>query len=253
MNSELSRKLIVAGGMAVVVGIIAVTFALRSHHPTSVAQISQPPAAVAQIPDAPAPVVPTPDTTAAVAPTSDATAPVAPTPNATAVVAPKDNVGAKSGDTASSAAVEPKVARNRHPAKAPIGADADRTAMPEATVDLREKSAGETLAKSVDGVKSVDELTMSSADSRRASDAQEGATSNEPAASDSRITTELKSQFAADSISKDVDIGVTTTQGVVVLTGTLVTQDAIDHVKNVAEKVKDVKSVDASAMKVTST
>src|ERR1035438_8946735 len=118
MNSELSRKLIVAGGMAVVVGIIAVTFSLRSHHPTSVAQISQPPAAVAQIPDAPAPVAPTPD----------ANAPVAPTPNATAAVAPKDNVGAKIGDTASSAAVEPKVARNRHPAKAPIGAAADRTA-----------------------------------------------------------------------------------------------------------------------------
>ena len=77
--------------------------------------------------------------------------------------------------------------------------------------------------------------------------------SNEAAGSDSRITTELKSQFAADSISKDVDIGVTTTQGVVVLTGTLVTQDAIDHVKNVAEKVKDVKSVDTSAMKITST
>jgi hyperosmotically inducible protein len=263
MNSELSRKLIVAGGMAVVVGIIAVTFSLRSHHPTSVAQISQPPAAVAQIPDAPAPVAPTPDTTApvaptpnataAVAPTPDANAPVAPTPNATAAVAPKDNVGAKIGDTASSAAVEPKVARNRHPAKAPIGADADRTAMPEATVDLREKSTGEALAKSVDGVKSVDELTIPSTASRTATDAQEGATSNGPAGSDSRITTELKSQFAADSISKDVDIGVTTTQGVVVLTGTLVTQDAIDHVKNVAEKVKDVKSVDTSAMKITST
>jgi len=244
MNSELSRKIIVASGMAVVVGIIAVTFALRSNHPTSVAQISQPPAAVAQIPDAAAPAAPTPDVAAA----------VAPNPDAPAAVAPKDNVGAKIGDAASSAAVEPKVVGNRHPAKARISADAtDRTVAPESTVDSREKPAGETLAKSVDGVKSADELTMPSAANRTATDAQEGATSNEPAGSDSRITTELKSQFAADSISKDVDIGVTTTQGVVVLTGTLVTQDAIDHVKNVAEKVKDVKSVDASAMKITST
>jgi hyperosmotically inducible protein len=244
MNSELSRKIIVASGMAVVVGIIAVTFALRSHHPTSVAQISQPPAAVAQIPDAPVPVAPTPDAPAA----------VAPIPDAPAAVAPKDNVSAKIGDTASSAAVEPKVAGNRHPAKARINADTtDRTVAPESTVDSRKKSADETLAKSVDGVKSVDELTMPSAASPTATDTQEGATSNEPAGSDSRITTELKSQFAADSISKDVDIGVTTTQGVVVLTGTLVTQDAIDHVKNVAEKVKDVKSVDTSAMKITST
>jgi hyperosmotically inducible periplasmic protein len=242
MNSELSRKLIVACGMAVVVGIIAVTFTLRSHHPTSVAQISQPPAPVAQFPDVPAPVAPTPDASAA----------VAPVPDAAVAVAPKDNVGAKIGDTDSSAVVEPKVAGNGHPAKARISADStDRTVAP--TADTPKKSAGETLAKSVHGVKSVDELTMPSAPSRTTTDAQEGVTSNEPASSDSRITTELKSQFAADSISKDVDIGVTTTQGVVVLTGTLVTQDAIDHVKNVAEKVKDVKSVDISAMKITST
>jgi hypothetical protein len=33
----------------------------------------------------------------------------------------------------------------------------------------------------------------------------------------------------------------------------MATQDAIDHVKGVAEKVKDVKSVDTSALKITST
>ena len=62
----------------------------------------------------------------------------------------------------------------------------------------------------------------------------------------------MKSQFAADSISKDALIGVTTTQGVVALTGTLATQDVIDHVKDVAGKVKDVKSVDASALRLAS-
>jgi hyperosmotically inducible protein len=254
MNSELSRKIIVAGGMAVVVGIIAATVALRSHQPTPVAQTAQPPPAVAQIPDAPTPVAPAPDASAAVAPTPDTSAAVAQTPDAPAAAAPKDSAGAKIGDTASSAAVEPKVAGNRHPAKTRLSADTShRTAAPESSVDSREKSAGETLAKNVDVVTSVDELALPSAASSTATDAQDGAMSNEPAGSDSRITTELKSQFAADSISKNVDIGVTTTQGVVVLTGTLVTQDAIDHVKNVAEKVKDVKSVDISAMKITST
>src|SRR5476649_805770 len=100
MNSELSRKIIVASGLAVVVGIIAVTFAMRSHHPTSVAQISPPLAAVVQTPDAPAPVAPTPDAPAA----------VAPIPDIPAAVAAKDDVGAKIGDAASSTAVEPKVA-----------------------------------------------------------------------------------------------------------------------------------------------
>ena len=244
MNSELSRKIIVASGMAVVVAIIAVTVALRSHHPASVAQISQPPAALVQVPDAPAPVAPNPDVPAA----------VAPIPDASAAVAPNDNVDAKIADTANPVAVEPKVIGNRRQAKARVSADAtDRTVALESTVDSSNKSADETPAKSVSGVTNVVELTIPPTDGTAATDAQEGATGNEPAGSDSRITTEVKSQFAADSISKDVDIGVTTMQGVVVLTGTLVTQDAIDHVRNVAEQVKDVKSVDTSAMKVTST
>jgi hyperosmotically inducible protein len=244
MNSELSRKIIVASGMAVVVGIIAVTFALRSHHPAAVAQISQPPAALVQVPEAPAPLAPDPDVPAV----------VAPIPDVPAAIAANDNVDAKIADTASSAAVEPKAAGNRHLAKARMSADAtDRTVAPGSTVDLREKFAGEALAKSTAGVTNVVELTIPPSDGTTATDVQEGATGNEPAGSDSRITTEVKSQFAADNISKDVDIGVTTTQGVVVLTGTLVTQDAIDHVRNVAAQVKDVKSVDTSAMKVTST
>jgi len=227
MNPESSLKIRVGSGMAVVLAIIAGTVALRSHHPTSVAQIAQPSAAVAPIADAPAAVAPTPAAPAAVAPIPDA--PVAATP--------KDSVGAKTGDTASPSAVEPKVASNRHPAKARSSADTE-----------------ESLAKKrVDGVTSAREQMMPSAASRTATDVQEGATSNELAASDSVITTEVKSQLAADSISKDLVIGVTTTQGIVVLTGTVLTQDAIDHARGVAEKVKDVKSVDTSAMRITAT
>ena len=51
-----------------------------------------------------------------------------------------------------------------------------------------------------------------------------------------------------ERLSKGVNIGVTTTHGVVALTGTLTSQNAIDHVKDVAGKVKDVKSVDTSAL-----
>jgi hyperosmotically inducible protein len=42
--------------------------------------------------------------------------------------------------------------------------------------------------------------------------------------------------------------GVLVPQGVVALTGSLASQRAIDHVKDVAGKVKDVKSVDTSAL-----
>ena len=139
MNSPNSRKFIVAGGMAVVVGIVAVIFALRTHHDTLVAQAPHPPTPIAEVPAAPA--------------------------------------------TSNSAADDQKVA-----------------------------------------------------------------TSTESAASDGQITTDVKSQLAGDSLSKGVNIGVTTTHGVVALTGTLTSQKAIDHVRDVAGKVKDVKSVDTSAL-----
>ena len=74
------------------------------------------------------------------------------------------------------------------------------------------------------------------------------ATSTGFAASDGQITTDVKSQLAGDTLSKGANVGVTTTHGVVALTGTLTSQNAIDHVKDVAGKVKDVKSVDTSAL-----
>jgi hyperosmotically inducible protein len=83
--------------------------------------------------------------------------------------------------------------------------------------------------------------------------AEPAASSSESATSDVRITAAVKSEIAADSSSKDANVGVTTTNGVVALTGSMATQDAIDHVRGVAEKVKDVKSVDTSALKITST
>lgn len=57
----------------------------------------------------------------------------------------------------------------------------------------------------------------------------------------------MKSEIARDSLSKDLNIGVSATHGVVALIGSLASQGAIDHVKDVAGKVKDVKSVDTSA------
>jgi len=70
----------------------------------------------------------------------------------------------------------------------------------------------------------------------------------ETAAPDSQITTEVKSEIAKDALDRDLAIGVTTTQGVVALTGSLASQDAIDHVRDVAAKVRDVRSVDTSAL-----
>lgn len=68
--------------------------------------------------------------------------------------------------------------------------------------------------------------------------------------SDSWITTKIKSELLANSLTKGLNVRVKTRHGVVILTGKLTTQDAIDQVKSVAEKVEGVKSVDTGGLVV---
>jgi len=116
------------------------------------------------------------------------------------------------------------------------------------------KSAAEKLASSVDGVKSVDDdLHTPSSASTAENKMDKAASKTKRIASDSWITTKVKSEIMADSVSKGFDVSVTTTHGVVVLKGTLSNQDAIDHVKDLTEKVTGVKSVDTSLLTVAKT
>lgn len=70
----------------------------------------------------------------------------------------------------------------------------------------------------------------------------------EEAASDAWITTKVKADILANSVSKAFKVSVTTKNGAVTLKGELPTQDAIDLVKMIAEKVKGVNSVDVSGL-----
>jgi hyperosmotically inducible protein len=251
MHSQTSRKIIVAGGMAAVVLVGVVTFALRSHPVASVAQTAQPPPPIAQVPPgAPGAAVEIPAAPATAAQIPAAPPAVAQTPAAPAAVVHNDSVATKSADTATPSAVEPKLAHSRPVAKARTSAVATNSAVTRTVspADTSEKSAAETVASNFDHVKSADESTPPPATSSSPADEQKVGTGTEFAASDSQITTDVKSQIAGDSLSKDANIGVTTTHGVVALTGNLASQGAIDHVKDVAGKVKDVKSVDASAL-----
>jgi hyperosmotically inducible protein len=234
MDSQNSRKIIVAGGMAAVV--VATIFAVHAHRDTLAAQPPPPPTPFTEAAAAPATVAPTPDAPAAIAQIPDA--PVA--------VPPNENVGKTNADTATPSAVAPKLARERHLAKADRNATATTGTRTGSTADTSEKPAA--IANSADRMKSADELTTPPAISSSPADDQKVGTGPELAASDSQITTDVKSELAGDSLSKDVNIGVTTTHGVVALTGTLASQSAIDHVKDIAGKAKDVKSVDASAL-----
>lgn len=70
---------------------------------------------------------------------------------------------------------------------------------------------------------------------------------------DSWITTKVKSEFAAARHVKATDISVSTTDGMVTLTGTVATTREKNKAIRIAHKVKGVKSVDASGLTVGST
>jgi translation initiation factor IF-2 len=152
MDSQTSRKIIVASGMAVVVGVSVVAFALSSHHTTSAPQVSAAADSLAPTPAPPAGAAQTPAAPAAVAPIPDAPA-----------------------------VAQPKAARTRHLAKAPTSADTTaRVVTPS-----EPKPAVETPAPSVDGVKSADVVTpppAPPAPSSTTPDAQGGSASIEPPA-----------------------------------------------------------------------
>jgi len=108
------------------------------------------------------------------------------------------------------------------------------------------KSAAEELARDVNGVKSVDDELATPATQ---GSVHKSVAKTERVGSDSWITTKVKSEIMADSVSKGFKVSVKTVNGVVMLSGVLPNDDAVAHVKDLAEKVDGVKSVKASQLK----
>ncbi len=223
MNPKTSHKIIAAGSMAAAIAIGVAMFAMRSHPAASAPETVPLPPPVAQTSMA------SPDD-AASAPTASGA--VAALSEAPAAPARSDNVGTVAGFESTAPTLKPKQGRSQDGTDA--GARGDRTA--------------ETVAQRVERLRSTDvaaaRLTL---DNSPAVDPVAGMSAALPA-SDSQITTDVKTAIAGDLAVKDLEIGVSTTDGVVALTGKVASQGAIDQVKDVAAKVKDVKSVDTSAL-----
>ncbi len=206
MDSQTSRKIIVASSMAAVFAIGVATWALRSHSVTSVAQAPQPPPPVSQTPAQARAIAQIPDSLPAV----DQIAEVR-------VTAQDDRADTKSADTSTPSAVEPMRVPSRDVAKA------------------------DTSAGALEGIGTHTGSVADTSESSSAVDDQRAGTSADFPASDSQITSDVKSAITGDNLSNDANIQVTTTRGVVVLTGSLANQDAIDQVRDAARKVKDVQ------------
>jgi hypothetical protein len=219
MNAEQSRKIIVAGAMAVVVGIGATIFAMRPATVMQVAQAVTPPAPLAESPapaDAVEPVPEAPPTVLPAAPSVAAR--VTPTHKDVVVVKPAT---ARNPDSSGPLAVEPKAASSsEQPVQDVVAAAAAPVPGP---IPALASAAG------------ADQLAEASA---------------APAVSDSEITANVKSEIAVDSPGTSEAIGVVTTNGAVALSGNLASQGDIDHIRIVVARVRDVRSVNTSALSI---
>lgn len=115
------------------------------------------------------------------------------------------------------------------------------------------KSAAEDLAKTVPGVSSVeDNIQTPSVTSQVEQTTKHAAKKTARVASDSWITTKVKSSLLADSITKGFKISVKTIHHVVALSGTVDTQASVDHAANLAKQIDGVASVDTDKLKTVS-
>ena len=161
-----------------------------------------------------------------------------------------DSLGAAVTDTAITAKVKAKLMGEDSLKKSDISVTTTNgvVTLDGSVSSSHAKSVAETAAKSVDDVKSVDNELKTPVSGKTSAKTHEAVAKTKRVVSDSWITTKVKSEILADSVSKGFDVSVETIHGVVVLKGALASQDAVDHVKDIAEKVDGVKSVDTSAL-----
>lgn len=163
-----------------------------------------------------------------------------------------DGVGATVTDTGITATVKAKLMTTDGMSKSEVSVTTTNgvVTLNGIASSVHAKTAAEAVAKQVDGVKRVDNNLTTPSNGMEADRLDRDVTKTKRVVSDSWITTKVKSEILASSLAKGFDVSVKTKYGVVVLSGALATQDAVDHVKDIAEKVKGVKSVDATAITV---
>jgi hyperosmotically inducible protein len=115
------------------------------------------------------------------------------------------------------------------------------------------KDAAEELARNVSGVHSVNnELTAPNAANEVGATVKHAAHRTAEVVSDTTITTKLKAKFDTDSQTKGSHVDVKTDNGVVMLTGTVVSNSQKAHLVHVARATSGVKQVDTSALTLAS-
>jgi hyperosmotically inducible periplasmic protein len=163
-----------------------------------------------------------------------------------------DSMSAAVSDTATTAKVKARLAGDNRLDSISVHTTNGVVTLGGTAPDKDAASAAEEAAKSVSGVKSVDnEVKVPS--SGAAGELGNAAHETGHAISDGWITTKIKTQLKTNhSVERGSDISVSTSNGVVKLSGTAASKDAKDQAEAIARNVKGVKSVDASSLRLAS-
>ena len=236
MNSPPTSKIVIGIGIAAVFGIGVSAYVVRAKHESQIAHDapvrtlgpSDQSAADATAPAQSAPTQTLPDQTPTASNLPPAVQPaavppaVAPTPSAP-TAPPADNVAKHNPDS--------RTGDESKPSKA----SSDRSGRPVARTQNSDDTHGTHVASG-------------SSKMPAGASASPDASSSRPVASDGQITADVKSEIATTAPNSNVD--VTTTNGVVALTGSVPSEDAIDRARLAAQRVAGVKHVDASGLTV---
>jgi hyperosmotically inducible protein len=164
------------------------------------------------------------------------------------------SVGAAISDTAITTEVKGKIATDSRLKGSDIHMKTNNgvVTMTGTTTDSTAKDAAEELARNVSGVRSVnDQMTSSSSEAASLRTKAKHAThATAEAITDTTITAKLKTRYATDGKAKGASVDVTTDNGIVSLSGSVVSQGQKNHVVAVAEHTKGVKQVDSTALKI---
>jgi hyperosmotically inducible protein len=161
------------------------------------------------------------------------------------------SMGAAVDDAGTTAKVKAKFAGDNRLDKSDINVDtANGIVTLTGTAPSEEaKQAAEELARQVSGVANVDNQITTSGST--AGTKEKGTTGR--VASDSWITTKVKSSLLADNVTKGLNIGVKTMNGNVNLSGTVASRTEFDRAVQIAKNIKGVKKVTTTGLKMGST
>lgn len=113
------------------------------------------------------------------------------------------------------------------------------------------RRAAEALASQVEGVTRVENrIATPSTRNTVKEDASRAAEKGEQVASDSWITTKVKSSLLSDSLTEGMNISVKTVKGVVTLSGSVDSKEKYERALQIAQKIEGVKSVDAAGLRI---